>query len=304
MMRICIYCESKYIVKFGRRKTKERGRIQRYQCKECHGTFCDDEGFKWKHKSVKTILDALELFAIGNTLRFISQFLGIAKETVFRWFLEYARLLDKYVERFRQNFTDMLHMDELFLKMCGTFYYVWASICRDTRFATMILSRDRTKKYAYELLNESPSPLEVTTDGAFAYGGVIRRRFGHWWYRHNYHRCANFEDKKNNNLIERLNNTIRSLTHKRRGYRGIVTGRWELRFLEIYYNFIRRHMTIGMTPAEKAGLIEYYGCKNEESRLRYLIKQATQDAYSYLTLLINRICRQSQSLRYTIMSNN
>ena len=289
MEDICIYCKSKNIVKFGKRKTKRRGRIQRYLCKGCRRTFCEDDGFKWKHYSEKAILDALELFASGNSLRFLSQFLSIAKDTILGWVVEYTLLLDPYIDKFRQSFTDMLHMDELFLKMKNTFYYVWASICRDTRFATMLLSEKRTGNYAEQLLKESPLPQEVTTDGAFAYGTVIRKRYGTWWYRHNYHRCANFEDKKNNNLVERLNNTIRSLTHKRRGYNGLVTGRLELRFLEIYYNFVRKHMTIQCTPAEKANLIEYFGCKNEESRWRYLIKQATHSAYFYLTLYINRI---------------
>lgn len=290
MQGICIYCREKDIVKFGKRRTKERGRIQRYLCKSCDRTFCEDDGFKWKHHSEKTILDALELFAGGNSLRFISQFLGVAKDTILRWVFEYAELLDAYIIKFKQSFTDMLHMDELFLKMKGTFYYVWASICRDTRFGTMILSPRRTGNYAEQLLAKSPPPLKITTDGAFAYGTVIRKHFGTWWYWHNYHRCADFEDKKNNNLIERLNNTIRSLTHKRRGYRSLETGRSELRFLEIYYNFVRNHMTIKMTPAEKAGLIEYFGCKNEESKWKFLIKQATHSAYFYLLSTINLIC--------------
>ncbi|MGC8662750.1 MAG: hypothetical protein ACP5RT_03125, partial [Candidatus Micrarchaeia archaeon] len=52
---------------------------------------------------------------------------------------------------------------------------------------------------------------------------------------------------------------------------------------------IKSHMAIKQTPAEKAGLIEYYGCKTEKSRWQYLIEQATKSVYFYLTSLINRI---------------
>ncbi len=221
----CIYCKSKDIVKYGKRRTKERGKIQRYKCKTCGRTFCENDGFKWKHHSKNTIIGALELYAVGNSLRFIAQFLGIAKDTVLRWVFEYTKLLDKFLDKLRQHFTDMLHMDELFLKMRKTFFYVWASICRDTRFATIVFAPQRTTKYAELLFDESPTPLEVTTDGAFPYGTVIRKKRGTWWYHNCYHRCANFEDKKNNNLVERLNNTIRACTHKRRGYKSLNTGR-------------------------------------------------------------------------------
>ena len=298
MNGICIYCKSKSIVKFGKRKTKERGRIQRYLCKLCKRTFCEDDGFKWKHYSPSVILDALELFVGGLTLRFLDQFMSISKDTILRWIFEYVTKLDGYIDRFKQKMTDMLHMDELFLKERGGFDYLWASICRDTRFSVMILAPRRTEKYAMQLLNESPSPVEVTTDGAFNYMAVIRRKFGTWWYHHFYHRCKDFEDKKNNNLIERLNNFFRSKTHQRRGFNSLVTGQLQVRLIEIYYNFVRKHSTIGMTPAEKAGLIEYFGCKNEKSKWRFLIKQATHSAYFCLTLYINRICRQSRFHRY------
>ena len=65
-------------------------------------------------------------------------------------FLEYVKKLDRYIDRFEQKMTDMLHMDELFLKERGGFDYLWASICRDTRFSVMILAlrRNRTIRNA------------------------------------------------------------------------------------------------------------------------------------------------------------
>jgi len=170
-------------------------------------------------------------------------------------------------------------MDELFLKMLNTFYYVWDSICRDTRMITIVFAPTRTAKYANQLLDLSPKPMEITTDGAFAYAGLVRRRYGTYWYHHNYHRCAKFEDKKNNNIIERVQNFIRSKIHQRRGYKGLESGQKHFRILEIYYNFVRKHMAIKMTPAEKAGLIEYNGAKTKRDKWILLMKRAANSFY-------------------------
>jgi hypothetical protein len=81
---------------------------------------------------------------------------------------------------------------------------------------------------------------------------------------------------------ERLNNIIRACSHKRRGYKSLNTGRWQMRNFEVYYNHIRSHMVIKQTPAEK-GLIEYYGCKTEKNRWQHLIEQAAKSVYFYLS---------------------
>lgn len=90
-------------------------------------------------------------------------------------------------------------------------------------------------------------------DGAFQYPSVLKKMFGIWWCYHHTHRCKDFKDKKNNNIVERLQNFVRSETHQRRGFRSLKTGRMQLLF--IYYNFIRVHSAIKMSPAEKAGVI-------------------------------------------------
>ncbi|MDE1848167.1 MAG: hypothetical protein KGH61_04445 [Candidatus Micrarchaeota archaeon] len=93
-------------------------------------------------------------------------------------------------------------------------------------------------------------------DGAFQYPAMIKMMFGVWWYYNNCHRCKDFEDKKNNNMIERFQNFIRSKTHQRRGFKNYRRGLLQINLLPIYYNFIRDHMSLGMTPAEKAGCQE------------------------------------------------
>jgi transposase-like protein len=68
-----------------------------------------------------------------------------------------------------------LHLDELFLHMKGTFYYLWDSICAETKFACWFLSQTRRLEDADLLLKISPSPVKLVTDGAFAYLTPIRQ---------------------------------------------------------------------------------------------------------------------------------
>ncbi len=67
---------------------------------------------------------------------------------------------------------------------------------------------------------------------------VIREAKGLHYYHNHYYRCADFEDKKNNNLIERWNNSYRANTPKYRGFKKLKTGNLFVRLWKFYYNFI------------------------------------------------------------------
>jgi len=41
----CIFCKSTNYIKKGFRKTENRGKIQKYFCKDCQKFFTNDEGF-------------------------------------------------------------------------------------------------------------------------------------------------------------------------------------------------------------------------------------------------------------------
>ncbi|MDI6904516.1 MAG: integrase core domain-containing protein [Candidatus Bathyarchaeia archaeon] len=64
-----------------------------------------------------------------------------------------------------------------------------------------------------------------------------------------------FTDPVNNNIVERLQGTIRERDKVMRGMDGEITGQDLINGLRIYYNFIRPHMSLnGKTPAEEAGI--------------------------------------------------
>ncbi len=272
-MNYCQYCNGfGCLINFGCRSTKNRGKIQRFKCKKCKRTFVADDGFKHRHKSKKTILDSL-LLALKLSMREVSEFIQISKNTVLNWITHYTKILYKFLQNRVQMSCNVLHMDELFLRMGDTFYYLWDSICKDTRFSYWFLSERRTKDNAKCLMRISAKPKKLITDGSFSYIQPVKEVFGIPWFYKNYHRCETFEDKKHNNLVERLQNTLRRYLHLRRGFYNTDTGNLFLQFLWIYYNFIRKHMAIRCTPAEKAGVICFANGIREYDRMLELIER-------------------------------
>jgi len=59
---ICPSCEAEHIKKDGKRKTANRGLIQRYKCLECNKRFITDDGFFGMRNSPQKITCALDLF--------------------------------------------------------------------------------------------------------------------------------------------------------------------------------------------------------------------------------------------------
>ena len=181
-----------------------------------------------------------------------------------------------------------INLDELFLKMQNQFFYLWDAICAESRYAFFHFSPTRCNKDAEELIKQFKNALLMIFDGAFQYPSVLKKMFGVRWYYDHTHRCKDFKDKKHNNLVERLQNFVRSKTHQRRGFKSLRTAIIQIRLLFIYYNFVRRHSAIKMTPAEKEGLIEYFDANNEKKRWRFLIKEATKQLVFCFVYFISR----------------
>ncbi len=263
----------------GFRKTKNRGNVQRYRCTSCGKTFVENIGFRWKHHAKRTIIGSIHLHLIGSSLRDAAKFLSVSVDSVFRWFLEYGKMIIGYVKDMKPFRTERLHMDEMSVKTRGKSFYVWASICRESRFATAFLASDRTKKNARLLMKESPPAMNITTDGAFGYGSVIREAKGSWYYHNRYHRCASFEDKKDNDPMERRDDPYRANTHELRGFKELYTGDLFVRLWTFYYDFIRPHSSLGRTPAEEAGLVRYYKDDDWLGRWERWVERASLSFY-------------------------
>lgn len=71
----CPRCKGMSIKKDGIRKTQNRGKIQRYKCKNCSYRFSIDDGF-WKMKNHENkITSCINMYYAGMSLRKIQEHL-------------------------------------------------------------------------------------------------------------------------------------------------------------------------------------------------------------------------------------
>lgn len=86
-------------------------------------------------------------------------------------------------------------------------------------------------------------------------------------------RVPNIRHHSNNNMVERLNGTVRGRNKTMRGLDSEPTAQTIIDGFRIYYNFIRPHMALdGKTPAEKSGI-----AKLQQNKWRSLIEESTRN---------------------------
>lgn len=100
--------------------------------------------------------------------------------------------------------------------------------------------------------------MTIVTDGLRSYQQAIKKEF--WTLKNprtQHVRVPNIRDRSNNNMVERLNGTVRQRNKVMRDLDHENSAQTMLDGMIIYYNFIRPHMALdGQTPAEKTGIVE------------------------------------------------
>lgn len=258
----CRHCNSNKIIKYGNRINKRKGKTQIYKCKECCRKFTLNEGFLYTEHKGEIIIVALDLYAKNVSLRgvqdHIKQIYGtdISHVTVLRWIRKYGRMMNDYVSKLKPKSSGIWNVDETTMYFKGNHNWLWDVIDKETRFilATHLsmnrwsLHAKRTFEKAKELCEEDP--IKIISDGHASYPSPIKDLFANT----EHVRLKSFEDKFNNNTIERFWSTIKTRTKVMRGFRSYSSARQILLYWILYYNFVRDHMSIGMTPAKASGI--------------------------------------------------
>lgn len=118
-------------------------------------------------------------------------------------------------------------------------------------------------------------PQFIVSDGLPAYIKAFKKEFYSRYKadRVEHIRKPRFTDPTNNNIVERLNGTVREREKVMRGMKGDDTAEELMEGFRTYYNFIRPHMSLdGQTPAEASGL----DLKLGENKWLSLIKKASK----------------------------
>jgi len=273
----CSKCSSENVIKWTKRKTLNRGLIQRYKCKDCGKYFTLDDGFFRMRNNPQKITCGLDLFYRGLSTRDVQSHFGAFfphncdHSTILRWIRKYSVMISRYSDKLKVNSGSYIEVDEMEYhrrlshkkgsKGIDKNWFI-DSIDVKTRFmisSTYAKQRNQRelKSVFRKIKNKSDNIRIITTDGLTQYPRVVKSIFGY----HNFqrgeikHNVVNASRGEGFNIwIERLHNSIRQRTQNFRGFHGSIESANALMCgIEIYYNFIRKHEALNYkTPSDLA----------------------------------------------------
>jgi len=257
----CPRCGSHRIIRKGFLHNKGFA-AQRYFCKDCRYRFSDKGAAKGLKGNPLLIVVAADLYFKGLSYRMIADHLrmvyaaGVSYSTVYRWVRRFISLLKVLAEHIELKPGKVWHVDETEIKVSGKTRYVWNVIDEETRLLlASILTVGRSAREAEAVLREAlknagVKPERVVTDGLISYKVAMRNLFENS-VEHIYK--ARLTDPKNNNLVERLHQTIKGRIKACRRINSDESASQLLEGFRLYYNFLRPHSTLrGEPPAKKA----------------------------------------------------
>lgn len=221
----CPFCKSKRLIKRGLRKTENRGKIQRYSCKDCKRRFVENDGFYRMRNSPLKVTGCLDMYFRGVSLRKIQEHLhaftphNSSHMTILRWIRKYSIMIGKFTDGIKIKNSDTISFDEMEYKVKGKDSYFIDVIDTKTRY---LLSSgfyyDRTIKELTEVLTKSKDnsineTLNFQSDGLKGYHKALKKSYNYSKRKKKYNwTIIKSSDKAFNWRIERLHNSIRERT--------------------------------------------------------------------------------------------
>ena len=208
---------------------------------------------------------ALQSFYTGTSITKVSRNLVPAfdtsapsKASIYEWIVDYSKLASSRVAHDKPRTGDKWVADELVARIGGGKVWVWTVMDTDTRYILAShLSHTRTIADAEALFRQAKEragrqPKSIVTDKLAAYPEGIERVFG-GDVKHAL--SQGLQSPGNNNMMERLNGSIRERTKVMRGMKSVRTAEIVLDGWNTYYNYMRPHMGLdNKTPANAAKL--------------------------------------------------
>lgn len=273
---ICPKCKSKKVIKWGKRKTENRGKIQRYYCKSCSETFINDAFSKMRNASEK-ITCALDLFYRGLSTRGVQDHFkafyphNSDHSTILRWIRKYSLKIANYTDNLKLQTGSYVEVDEMEFhrrkshkkKLGIDKNWLINGIDVKTRFLigsnfAKKRSKEELKKVLFGVKYKSVNVKIIQTDGLTVYDNIVKKTWGYDNTIRNYkieHRVkTQLKGEGFNIWVERLHNSIRQRSQNFRGLHGSVESAYALfKGMQIFYNFIDKHGALnGKTPSELA----------------------------------------------------
>lgn len=274
---ICPICKSENVIKWTKRKTQNRGLIQRYKCKDCNKYFTIDDGFFRMRNNPKKITCAIDLFYRGVSTRKVQEHFkafyphNSDHTSILRWIIKYSKQISNFTNKLKLNVGAEVQIDEVEYhrrkshkqKLGAEKNFFIDSICPKTKFmiaSNYVKSRsmEEIKSVIKDIKTKTDVQVKViTSDGWLAYPDAIKKVYGFSNKTHSVNVAHNIVTASKgegfNHPIERLHNNLRARTKTMRGFHGSVeSANAILKGFEVYYNFITKHQTINKCPYELA----------------------------------------------------
>lgn len=257
----CRYCKRENFKKEGCRKTKLRGKIQKYYCFDCKRYFTNDEGFFRMRNDEKVITMSMDMYLSDMSSRKMRNQLRrhmetrISHVTVLDWVRKYVMKVYKFTQKFKPCLGGRYYMDETEIDCAGRNDNFWVTVDWDTRFIPNThYSLFTDKRHAVEFLEKvkkTNMPKYVQTDAANFYPYAFEKVFSKE-VEHKINNTA--QTGKHNVRIETVFSKLKDRIREFRGLKAFWSAPILLNGLIIQHNFIEAHTTTGRIPCELAGL--------------------------------------------------
>ncbi len=270
----CVHCGKSNYVKIGFRTTENRGKIQRYKCKECGHKFTNDEGFYRMRNSESKITMGIDLYFSNLSSRKVRNHFrrhlehNASHETILKWCRKYVLKVQKYVDTLHPELSGEMYADETDIpRGCNTKRKggdkFWCSVDWGTRYinATLYSPNPQNLKDAVlfmkRIRKSKDLPKYIQTDALGLYPKAFRGAFGSSKLRTNNveHRINNHHKTGRHNVrIETVFSKIKDRVDDFRGLKSIMSAPILMAGIVLQHNYIEAHTTTGRIPSELAGL--------------------------------------------------
>ncbi len=245
-------------------KVGVRNGHQRYQCKKCGSKFRDPSIAKGKQYPIKQVGAALAWYFDGLSYREVARQLKNTFDipeptdnTIYQWVQAYSDEAVREAKDVKAHTGPVWSADETDVTIDGEHYWLWFVMDDETRYVlAALLTHRRDAKEAAKVMRIAKDaavnlPMSIRTDRMKSYPSAIKNVFDG---KVKHVQTDGLAAVINNNLVERLNGTMKERDKVFRGFKRLDSAQQYVNGWVLDYNFFRPHMALSDGKATPATL--------------------------------------------------